>query len=109
MMRMMPRSRQALAWVRERGGEGNEVKKEMDSACVGDGLQDTTLPSPPPPSSHDPPHDDLVGHHPLRHGRQHAARLGDVVVGAVERVARVGDGLALPRQVAEDGDAQLLG
>ena len=53
-------------------------------------------------------HDELVGHHAPRHAGEHAAGGRDVVVGAVQRVARVRDGLPLPVQVLQDADAQLL-
>ena len=53
-------------------------------------------------------HDELVGHHAPRHAGEHAAGGRDVVVGAVQRVARVRDRLPLPVQVLQDTDAQLL-
>lgn len=53
-------------------------------------------------------HDDLVGDDALGHGAQDLACLADVVVSTVQRVARMRDGLALPRQVLQDAHAQLL-
>ncbi len=56
----------------------------------------------------DPAHHQPVGRDAARHGAQQLACAGDAVVGAVQGVARVEDGLALAGEVFEDGDAEFL-
>lgn len=52
--------------------------------------------------------DELIGGDAAAHGGQHLARARDVVIGAVQRVARVADRLPLPVQVLQNAHAQLL-
>lgn len=53
-------------------------------------------------------HDELVLHEAARHVGQDLARLGDVVVRAVQRVVAVLDGFALAVQVPQNADTHLL-
>ena len=54
------------------------------------------------------PGDHLVRRHPPRHDPKDPPRARDRVVGAAERVGGVDDRLALPLEVLEDRDAELL-
>ena len=56
----------------------------------------------------DAQHDELVSGDAARHAGEDSPRSGDVVVGAMQRVARMRDGLPLTVQVLQNADPQLL-